>query len=193
MSWMNYDQEAAKKAGGGEYITESGAYVGTLSAKWVLSRNGTQGIEFSLACQNGKANYLSVWAFKANGEMIAGGFNLIQAMIGLLKLRGLGQFNADAEVHEFAGKQIGLVLRKVLYTKNNGGDGYKFEIVMPFSATTNKTLREALDNKPAETVDRVLATLKDKDDRGAARQPVQSCGAFDPGVPPADFDDEINF
>lgn len=194
MSWMNYDQEAAKKAGGSEYITESGAYVGTLSAKWAESSKGTQGIEFSLACPGGKADYLTVWVYKAGGEMITGGYNLLQAIIGLLKLRGLGRFKKDAEVTEFAGKQIGFVLRKVLYTKNNGDDGYKFEIVMPFSATTNKTLREALDNKPAETVDRVLATLKDKDERGASRQPVQTGGAFDPGVPPADdLDDGLPF
>lgn len=71
------------------------------------------------------------------------------------------------ELHckELEGKPIGFVLQKVLYTKNDGGDGYRFEIRQAFGANTRKTYKEAIDGTPAEAVDKLVASLTDRDER----------------------------
>jgi len=66
---------------------------------------------------------------------------------------------------EFAGKKVGLVLQKVLRSKNDGSDTYGLEIRLPFIAQTRQTLQEKAEGKPAETVDRMASGLKDKDER----------------------------
>lgn len=71
---------------------------------------------------------------------------------------------------EFAGKRVGLVIQKVLSKKDDGSDTYKFDIRMPFIAETRQTLQERHERKNAETVDKMISTLKDKDDRKKSTQ-----------------------
>ncbi|WP_242365323.1 hypothetical protein [Yersinia enterocolitica] len=91
--------------------------------------------------------------------------------MGLNKIKRLNavevQGEQEVELHcpELEGKPIGFVLQKVLYTKSDGGDGYKFDIKQAFSSTSRKTFKEAVDGTPAEAVDKLLLVLKDKDER----------------------------
>lgn len=166
---FQYNQEAAMACRESFGITESGAYTGKLSAKYVQGSNGSKsaGIEFSLDGEQGKLNYLTAWYQKKDGTCNDSGFNLVNAMMGLLKIQALTskQVGEDWVYPEFEGKQIGLVVQKELFTKNNGSEGYKFEIVMPFSAQSRKTLKEALANAPATAVDKMLPLLRTKDNR----------------------------
>ncbi|MCV5977277.1 hypothetical protein OFO29_33570, partial [Escherichia coli] len=50
------------------------------------------------------------------------------------------------------GKKVGLFLQKVLYTKNDNSDGYKFEVRHVFQPGTRKTYAEHAENAPAETI-----------------------------------------
>jgi len=168
---MTYEQESGEKAGIGG-VSETGAYVGELSAKVSVAQTGTKSIEFTLKTESGEARYLSAYYAKQDGTVINSGKNIINAVMGLLKLPGINEkaaFDNDGKdilmIPEFEGKLIGFVLQKVLYTKNDGTDGYKFEIKMPFSAVSRQTLKEALSNTQAQTVDGMLKTLSDKDDR----------------------------
>ena len=166
---FQFSQDAAMASRESFGITESGAYVGKLAAKYVQGSNGSKsaGIEFSLECDQGKLNYLTAWYQKKDGTCNTTGYNLVNAMMGLLKLQTLTskQVGEDWVCPEFEGKQIGLVVQKELFTKNDGSEGYKFEIVMPFSAQSRKTLKEAMANAPATAVDKMIPLLKTKDNR----------------------------
>ena len=170
---FQFSQDAAMASRESFGITESGAYVGKLSAKYVQGSNGSKsaGIEFSLECDQGKLNYLTAWYQKKDGTCNTTGYNLVNAIMGLLKLQTLTskQVGEDWVCPEFEGKQIGLVVQKELFTKNDGSEGYKFEIVMPFSAQSRKTLKEAMANAPATAVDKMIPLLKTKDNRSKAQ------------------------
>lgn len=197
---FQFNQQAAMSSRESFGITESGAYVGKLSAKWVQGSNGSKsaGIEFSLECDQGKLNYLTAWYQKKDGTCNDSVFNLVNAMMGLLKIQQLTskQVGDDWVCPEFDGKQIGLVVQKELFTKNSGGEGYKFEIIMPFSAQSRKTLKEAMSNSPATAVDKMLPLLKTKDNRSKAQgyphvEGQQQSVGF--GDVPSNFDDDIPF
>lgn len=81
---MTFDKESAQKAGGGDYINETGAYTGVLTAKAVTAGTGSKGVEFSIKTDDGlTGNYISIYFEKANGEQIKSGFNHLQSLMGL--------------------------------------------------------------------------------------------------------------
>ena len=173
---FQYDQDSASKLRDSFGITESGAYTGLLGAKYVYGSNGSKsaGIEFSLECQEGKLQYMSVYYQKRDGSVSTSGYNMIHAIMGLLKIKTLTsqQAGEDWICPELNGKQLGFVAQKILYNKNDSAmtEAYKFEPVMPFSATTRKTIKEALSNSPASAVDKMLPLLKTKDERKKGQQ-----------------------
>lgn len=196
---FSYNQESGVKAGASQYIAKSGAYVGGMTAKWTKSKSTDSKsafLEFSLKSPEGEANFLSVCYVKKDGTGNEIGENLINAIMGLLKVKSLTSSRSgnDDICPELTGKQIGFVLQKVLYTKNDGSDGFKFEIKLPFSSGSRKTLREALDGLPAGSVDSYAANLSDKDDRrhGAASAPQHS-NSGQQRRPADEFEDDIPF
>lgn len=186
---FTYNQESALKAGG--TAKETGAYVGTIeAADYKRAKSGSAGLELSIKTQDGSEfNYLTLWYMKADGSEIKGGSSMINAIMGLthtqaLSERQVGVGNNGAglfEAPELIGKEIGLLLQKSWYTKNDGGDGYKFEIRLPFNPKTKQTLKEQVSNAPAEMVDRMASTLTDKDERN--QQPAQQASAQSFGAP----------
>jgi len=194
--FMQYDQEAGQKAGEGTGISESGAYVGAMSALLGTANTGTKFLEFSLTTEQGQARYMKVYYEKADGTKCAGN-GIINAIMGLLKLPVINTVQAQVDgetvtiIPEFEDKPIGFVLQKIHYTKNNGKDGFKFDIRMPFSAGTRSTLKEALAQAPAVTVDKMLETLTDKDDRNQGQQ--QSAGYGEQPQNTLYQDDDVQF
>lgn len=195
LSMFQYNQESALKAGSSDYITESGAYAGKLSTKWIKGKSPSlsESLELSLTAPEGKANYLSIWYKKKDGTENAGGIAMINAIMGLTKTNGLTLVKrGDDEIcPELEGKEIGLVLQKVLQKKQNGEDTYKFEIRLPFHAQSKKTLKELLSNQPAATVAAMLETLHDKDERTGHGQQQAGNNAYQPqqnGYANADVD-----
>ena len=172
---FQYDQESALTSGASNYITEGGPYAGAIAeAKYVFGKNGKQsaGLEFTLSTDSGEAKYLSVWYQKADGTVNQYGYSLIQSMMGLCKLNTLTQqAKGDYSIApEFTGKQIGLLLQKILTSKQDGSDSYKMEIKLAFLPQTRQTLKEALGREPAVVVDQWAASLTVKDERKKGRQ-----------------------
>ena len=172
---FQYDQESALTSGASNYITEGGPHVGVIAeAKYVFGKNGKQsaGLEFTLSTDSGEAKYLSVWYQKADGTANQYGYALIQSMMGLCKLKTLTkQAKGDYSIApEFTGKQIGLLLQKILTSKMDGSDSYKFEIKLAFLPQTKQTLKEAIGREPAVVVDQWAASLTVKDERKKGQQ-----------------------
>lgn len=206
---FNYNQEAAASAGASSYITESGAYTGKiLTAVYVISgQKKTQGMEFSFESKEGQtANYLTVYYAKADNTPLQGGINMINAIMGCANVqsmssasRTVGQVQENY-APEIEGKPIGLLLQKVLYSKNNGEDGFKFEIKLPCFASNGQTIQEKAEAKPASRVAKWAATITDKDDRtnkaqqqGGYQQPASQQSAPQHSEPSIEFDDDIPF
>lgn len=200
MNTFTYNQQSGESAGAAAYINETGKYVGALlQAEYVVSSaKSTKGIEFSFQAEDGaKANYLTAWYEKATGEQIKMGIDMINAIMGCTKTSNLTMASTSAGGNainiapELSGKPIGLVLQKTLKTKQDGSDTYSFEIRIPFIAQTGKTLKEQVSGQDAQMVDRMMSTLKDKDERtGGGQHQVQ--GGYDQPTQqqmPDNFDD----
>lgn len=176
-----YNQELAMKGGQSLFISETGAYVGKISqAKWSTTKNGAKSLEISFETDDGmKSDYLSVFYFGKNGD-IASGHNMIQAIMGCTGAKNLTAVNQGQDViaPELIGKRVGLMLQKVLYTKQDGQDGYRFQILCPFSAASRKTVSEHLHNQPAERIDYLVAHTKDKDERDKQQMANQAQHAY---------------
>lgn len=183
-SVLIYNQDSAVKAGGGDYITEGGAHICTITqAKYIKSKKLTDGIEFSVVNDAGlKANYINVYFQKVSEndsqkmEPISGGVSMLNAMMGLLQIRQMSAVQSGVVYNcpEFLNKKVGLFLQKKLTRSKDGKDSYGFDISVPFNPVDKKTMREIIDNKPAQTIDRMTASYKDKDERKAASVMNQS-------------------
>lgn len=193
---FQYDQSVAITSGASNYITEQGPHAGTIAeAKYAFGKNGSQsqGLEFTLSTPNGEAKYLSVWYQKKDGTVNQGGYALIQSMMGLCRLNTLTQQpKADYFIApEFTGKAIGLLLQKVLTSKMDGSDSYKFDVKAAFLPTTRQTLKEAINKEPAVVIDQWAASLTVKDERKKGQQ--QAAGYHQYDEVPASFDDDQPF
>lgn len=181
------DQNAATKAGGGEYISETGYYFGQIdSAEYVVAGTGTFGLELSISTDGGKANYLTMYYAKSDNTTINGGSNMIQAIMALTGCQNLTMMQQNTPqgvvniAPELTGKQIGFVLQKVLYTKSDGSEGHKFQIVT-VANQQKQTAKEMFEQKQAAKVDLILSTLKDKDERKPVNQSGPA-GGFNPAT-----------
>lgn len=179
------DQNAAIKSGGGEYISESGYYFGQIdSAEYVVAGTGTFGLELSISTDGGKANYLTMYYAKSDNTPINGGSNMIQAIMALTGCQSLTMMQQNTPqgpvniAPELTGKKIGFVLQKVLYTKGDGSEGHKFQIVA-VANQQNQTAKEMIEQKQPAKVESILSTLKDKDDRKPVSQNAPS-GGYNP-------------
>jgi len=187
-SMFAYNQNEAVAAGVSNYVADSGAYQGRiLSVEWTVAKTSTKGVEITFETAEGlKANYLSLWYEKADGTQLSGA-KMLNAIMGCTKVtnlssKGVNQPDSSTKYFcpELENKSIGLVLQKVLYTKNDGQDGYKFEIRIPFIPQTGKTLAEQLGNKDALTINNILKSLTDKDDRQQGGQQQSSSNQDQP-------------
>jgi hypothetical protein len=171
---MTFNKEQAVQAGSSMGINESGAYIGTLEAHSFTKASNAAGIEFTLNSPDGKAQFLSLYHTKKDGNPNPMGANMIQAIMGILQIKQITGVDTGKKdysggtvltIPEFEDREIGLILQKELTTKGDGSDSYSFDIKMAFHHGTRKTLLELMENKPAVTVDKILSTLKDKDSR----------------------------
>lgn len=182
-AFMQFNQEEANKASGSEYLQNGGAHIVTIiSNKFVKAKSGSTGLELCGQTSSGeKVNYLTLYFEKSDGSTIAGGRNAIQAIMGLCNIPQISQAQipntTDWHVPELNGKTVGLFLQKKLYTKNDGNDGYSFEISLPFHPQNKATMRELSESKQPAMVDKMESNYKDIDERKQST-PQNSGGQF---------------
>ena len=181
---MSFDKEAAQKAGGSDYVTETGGYTGTIQAKAITAKSGSLGVEFSIKTDEGLiANYIQIYFKKSNGDIIKSGFGHLQSMMGLLRIGELqtpsGDSNGDFWIKELCNKNIGLFLQKRLYKKNSGDDGYDFQLRAVFDPKTLQTYKEKSTDTQAKKVPFMDENTKDLDERKDSQQQHQQNEATD--------------
>jgi hypothetical protein len=203
----NLDTKLAREGSGstGGRVDEPGAHIGTIiKAKAITAKSGATGIEIDFETDGKKtANGLQLYTHNKDGQPIFGE-KQVHALMTCLKIRGITprpgtvkEFDYDAKAMverqatiypEMMGKKVGIVLQKEIYTKNDGSDGERFNFFCPFAAETNQLAAEVLDQRPAEQLERLVATLRVKDGR---RSGVVK-GGFTAQTPPVDAYDFDN-
>lgn len=169
-----FNEESARQAGASNFIDATGKYKGVFTlAKQVISKKGTEGIEFSFEAEDGRAaNYLQLWTFDKDGKPLYGK-KVLDALMCCARVKGLTAKEATIQGRQgseqvisfpgLQGKKIGLLLQREEYVKNDNSIGYKFNIYAPFHADTELMAVELLDGKTApEMLPKVLEGLADK-------------------------------
>lgn len=188
-----YDPEAAGKADDvASRIDTSAAYIGRFKIAHAIksAKTGTEGIHFEFNSPGGGSASFDVYTRKEDGTPTFGQ-NQIQAMMAILGLRGLkskiGRFEAwdndegkrvEVEGETFpdlCDKDIGLVLQKEKYTKNDGKEAFRMNLYGIFHSVSKLTASELKEGKvQGEKLEKMLRSLKDKDSRKAVTpEPAQ--------------------
>lgn len=202
-----FNKQASRNAGASQYINRGGAYIFTISeCEDKASANGGQvaWFEFTLNAPEGQANWVKVFYQTKEGELNERGYNMLNAVFDLIA-HAKGKAIPDGyevKASYLKGQQIGLVLQKVLTSKQDGSDSYEFQILQAFDPSTGKTAGEIDGNKDAAEVARIVSGLTERDARkkrqqqqaGGWGQPQQASGHQQgfTEAPPA-FDDDIPF
>lgn len=209
------DRDAAKKADSGEKIVRTGDYIGEItSAKFIEDEHGAKiQINFKQDGTDCEANYVNMNLFDAEGKEKRYGHNLLNALMVCIGLKDLDSQKAIIQEYDFEekknlevereiypgliGPKVGLVFQKVLYTREKDGrDAVRMQLKGFFDAKNRKTASEKIDGTKAETLDRILETLEDSDDR------MKTAVQGDTGIQKnekveeqtsAEFDDDIPF
>ena len=204
MRTYNLDPKSAAAAGAANYISETGKYIGTFTrAEIVTSKKGTEGVEFSFLDQSGlRCDYLTLWTYNPSGEALPS-LKVLNAIMACLRTRTLEPQPITVTRHDGATEHaegfpaltlrpIGVLLQREAYVKNNGDEGYKFNIYAPFDAATELTAGEILAKKSEpEQLAKMIAVLKDKPLSG--NKPSGTTAAKSSGQTFDDMDSDIPF
>lgn len=179
MSKYTLDTAAAKQANAGGRIDTTGKYVGTIKhAVLFTNHNGTDGVEFEFTDSSGSSATMTLWTRSAKNPKLSG-YNVLMSMMTCCAIKSLNETDrvikkydfdqkevVDTRVMvapEFDQKQIGLLLQREEYEKNNGDTGYRMNIIAAFQAATDLTAGEILDRKTTpEDLPKLISRLTDK-------------------------------
>jgi len=208
------DKDAAKKADQPTSIQEGGKYTGVfLSAIAVKSsQKKTKAIQFEFQDEKteAKANYLTIYYERADGTTIARGANQIHAIMACMGIEELTEKKSVIKVYDFEAKAevdkkvkmfaelvnvpIGILFQKQLYTRGNGSDAARVNMLGVFDAKTGKTANEKLEGLEAEAIDKELKRLEVRDSRKSLEEIEKQNNADDSEEQPStEFDDDIPF
>tara|TARA_Y100000593_G_scaffold50191_1_gene94591 strand:- start:3468 stop:4094 length:627 start_codon:yes stop_codon:yes gene_type:complete len=168
-------------SGGSSRIDSKGKYIGTIEWARVYSiPTGSTWVEFKFVSLLEQEAKVSLCILNKDGEATYG-LKKLQAMMACCKIRELTQTNMTVNIwnfdtsqmedteqvvyKEFCGANIGLLLYRHDKTSNSGNDFFQMELEAPFAADTEQTAAEVLDQMPAKQLEKMVQTLRDKDDR----------------------------
>lgn len=172
-TWDQQSAAAALKAGSAAGISETGAYEGDItSAVYEFGKDGSQSqaLVLSLDADGQKANFLRINFLGRDGSQTFG-MGLIAAIMWVAQVKNAqaqqrqGQNGPEWFLPALEGKRVGLFLQKLLTTKQDGSDSYKFEVRHVFQPGSRLTYKEFTEKTPAEAIAALERTMKDKDDR----------------------------
>jgi len=184
------DPVAAKRADGGQFITQSGQYKGQfIKAQAIKSHKGATGIEFEFESENGERARLNIYTHGGDGSAIVG-FGKLQALLTCLQLREIAapvpitanvwdaneQKRVDKPVPQYAellGKPIGVLIEMEEYVNGSNETKKRANAAHFFCAKTGRMASEILERKETpERLEKLTAALKDKKTRQA--RPIQT-------------------
>lgn len=163
---FGYNQELALRAG--QTGVQTGADIFSIESGEYREHNGYKSLNLTLVTQGGAKTFVDLTYEGADGKSWTGSINHINAIIGLLGLQGISSAQGVESkwfAPELAGKFIGLVIQKRIFTKGDGSEGQGMNLIMAYDPQTSQTLKEKVEGTQAETISKITQTLEDKDDR----------------------------
>lgn len=159
MASFNYSAEKTEALSDGSFINESGFYVGELIEAYEdISKGGAKFIRFTFQAPQGKANF-DIYYTNRDGERIQGADIISGGLLKVLRLRGIKSVPGRVKIYDFElgemveqerethpdilNKPLGVILQKVIYIKQNGEEGFYFNL-KHFTDTTGATATELL-------------------------------------------------
>lgn len=202
----DYDENAAGHAEDfANRIDKSDAFVGKFTNVWALvsktkddGSGGTSGIHFEFEGDGGERGQADIYTIKKDGTKLFG-YNMVQAMMLIMGVKGLKTKKGEVEIFEdgkrvkaegdtfpdLIGRKIGVIFQKELYTKSDGKEGSRYNLIATFHPETRMTASEIKEKKvKPEKYERIMRGLKTKDSRiAAAPEPSQPSQ----GLPAGDY------
>lgn len=175
MQAINFNEQSARRADSGQFITQSGGYVGTiLQARMWETPKGAQMMELLFKDDDGLIVWLPMCLVSGEGKET---FDMprIQAAMGLLSKTVLNPEPAkvrrrDNQVEDgyrcksLEKCRIGIVVQRTndIYEVNGEvRERHPVRLVSFFDAQTRQTYHEKADNKPAKATDQRIKNLKE--------------------------------
>jgi hypothetical protein len=205
----NLDTQAAKEANtGGKRITETGKYMGTVTAAFYEKNpKGTESVNLMFIGDNGQeCGPLNLYTHNGSGETLAG-YKQLNALMTCAKVKSLNWKQETIELYDYdqkimvpkqkecaielKGKKLGLVLQQEEYQKQSGEIGERMIIAAPFEYSTELMAAEILSKqtKPS-SLGGFMAFIAKNPVRKLRNQQVQSTNyQTGPMDDAPDFDD----
>lgn len=199
-------REGSGRTGG--RIDTTGGYVGEIEfIREIGKPEGAKGVEVSFVSDDGQTARFSLYTENAAGEPLAG-LKKLYALMACAKVKDLkpmpgkvkiwdgnakAMTEADAQIYPaMAKKRIGMILQK-RHEVYEGKPKWKMDLFAPFTADTNQTAAEVLDNRGEKTqVEKMLATVKDWHKDGSVAVTSHS-GAHNSDQIPVDAYEDVPF
>jgi hypothetical protein len=189
----NLDTQAAKDANtGGKRITETGKYMGTVTAAFYEKNpKGTESVNLMFIADNGQeVGPLNLYTHNSSGETLAG-YKQLNALMTCAKVKVLNWKQEAIELYDYdqkvmvskqkecaielKGKKLGLVLQQEEYLKQNGEVGERIIIAAPFEYGTELMAAEILSKQTkASSLGGFMAFIAKNPVRKLRNQPAQS-------------------
>lgn len=175
MQVINFDDKSARRADAGQFITQSGEYVGTILQFRVYDgKSGSQMIEIFFKEDDGRYLWLPMCLISSKGEQTYD-YPKIQALMGLLSKTVLnpepakirrhdGSINDGYRCKDIEKLRIGIVVQRlndIWVVNGEVKERHPVRLVSFFDAKTRQTYHEKADNKPAKATDARVKSLKE--------------------------------
>ena len=209
---LNLNPESARAgSGGSNRIDSKGKYKGVINhAKYHTVPTGSQWVEFSFTSDAGQEARIGICIVSKDGNETYG-MKKLQAVMACCNIRELTtrpalikEYDYDLKAmidvnrdvfNELSGAKIGLALFRDDKTSKKGKDFFSMELEAPFNYQSEQTAQEILDKMPAQSLEKIVQRLKDKDSRRQNQtnqqsyttsdfnSAAQACGSFDDDIP----------
>lgn len=156
------DTQAAKEANtGGKRITETGKYIGTITAAFYeKNQKGTESVNIMFVSDNGQeCGPLNLYTHNGDGKELAG-YKALNALMTCCRVKALNFQMEAIDLYDYdeqkvlskqkecavelKGKKVGVVLQQEEYRKGTGEVGERMVIAAPFEASTELMAVEIL-------------------------------------------------
>lgn len=200
---------AAKSLDGGQWITQSGAYIGTITQTMIgVTDSGAQYVEIAFKGDDGALCFPRLFLTKRDGTD-AFGRRILDALmvvcdVKLCEVQTVAVFIRDRtqssgfrkemgyRMPALERKRVGLVLQRE-NREYQGKLTYQMNLLTPFDPQTRKVAKEILEGSAeAKLLDARLKNLKDRDSTGQASAPAQTTAQPPAGHPAASDDIPFN-
>lgn len=167
----------ARAVGSASFINKSGPYLGTIRQAWVYdTKNGATMLDLAFETTENAVGSINMCIFDKTQKPTFQK-NILDALMTVFRIKEIkpvqskirnrkGEEDTGYIIPEFQRKPIGMLLQlapeEFIASDNSIKVSNRLNLLTPFDAQSKQNAKEILDNEPAQAVERMMKTLKDK-------------------------------